>query len=93
MDPHAASRAIVRERQTFTDAGIAPFNTHDLRRTVATQLGEMEISDELIGRVLNHAPRTVSGLHYNHAKYLGPMREALDLWDIRLREFVASNTV
>jgi integrase len=89
VDPHAASRAMIREREAFSAAEIATFNTHDLRRTVATQLGEMGTPDEIIERILNHAPRTVAGKHYNHAKYLGPMREALDAWAERLGRLTA----
>lgn len=99
IDAHAATRAIVRNRSRLASAGIVqPFNTHDLRRTVATQLGEMGVADELIERILNHAPRTVTGRHYNHARYLEPMRKALDAWGERLTEIVegrepASNVV
>lgn len=99
IDPHAATRAIVRNRGRLAAAGIsAPFNTHDLRRTAATQLGEMGVADELIERILNHAPRTVAGRHYNHARYLEPMRKALDAWGERLVAIVegrepASNVV
>jgi integrase len=89
LDPHAASRCIIRCRSAFREAGIKePFNTHDLRRTVATQLGEMNVADEIIERILNHAPRTVAGKHYNHAKYQEPMRKALDAWGERLLRVV-----
>ncbi len=30
---------------------------------------------------MNHAPRTVTGRHYNHAKFFEPMREALEAWE------------
>jgi hypothetical protein len=40
----------------------------------------MGVSDEVIERILNHAPRTVTGRHYNHAKYFAPMRQALEAW-------------
>ena len=70
-------------------AGIKePFNTHDLRRTVATHLGELGVADEIIERILNHAPRTVAGKHYNHAKYLSEMRDALDKWSEKLTVLV-----
>ncbi len=82
---HAASTGILRMRAILADAGIdTNFNTHDLRRTVATHLGEMRVADELIERILNHAPRTIAGKHYNHARYLEPMRQALDDWAARL---------
>jgi integrase len=91
LDPHAPTRALVRCRDDFRRAGIEePFNTHDLRRTVATQLGEMGVADEIIERILNHAPRSVAGKHYNHAKYLPQMRSALDAWASRLTQILAS---
>jgi integrase len=90
IDPHAATYGILRTKERLASAGLtARFNTHDLRRTVATQLGEMRVADELIERILNHAPRTVAGKHYNHAKYLGPMRRALDAWAERLHVIVS----
>jgi integrase len=77
----AATNAVVLSRDGLREAGLeAAFNTHDLRRTVATQLGEMGVADEIIERILNHAPRTIAGKHYNHARYLTPMRSALDAW-------------
>jgi integrase len=85
----AATRAIVRAREELREAGIkVAFNTHDLRRTVATQLGEMGIADEIIERILNHAPRTVAGKHYNHARYLMPMRQALEAWADKLSAII-----
>jgi integrase len=92
LDPHAASRCLVRCRDDFRKAGIKDqFNTHDLRRTVATQLGELGCADGIIERILNHAPRTVSGKHYNHAKYLPQMQAALDAWARGLAAFVGEN--
>lgn len=93
IDPHAATTGILRMRAALVGAGLAePFNTHDLRRTVATQLGEMGVADELIERILNHAPRTVAGKHYNHARYLGPMRQALAAWALRLGEITQQDS-
>ena len=42
----------------------------DLRRTVATRLGDLGYEDSFIGRVLNHKRYTVTAKHYNHARYL-----------------------
>lgn len=94
IDGHAATRCIVRTRNGLASAGLTePFNTHDLRRTLATQLGELGIADELIERILNHSPRSVAGKHYNHASYLQPMRRALDAWAERLTVIVAGQQV
>jgi integrase len=53
MRPKSASRAVlrVRGRTDLLDVG-----THDLRRTLATGLGNLGIPDQIIERVLNHAP-------------------------------------
>ncbi len=88
IDGHAATRAVLRAREDLIALGVAPFNTHDLRRTISTHLGEMDVLDEIIERILNHAPRTVAGKHYNHARYLGPMKIALDAWAARLATIV-----
>lgn len=81
-----------------TEAQLVGVGTHDLRRTLATGLGNMGVADEVIERVLNHAPRSVAGKHYNHAKHFEPMRRALEAWADRVREIVedrqpASNVV
>ena len=56
MRARSASRALLRMRagMNLDDVG-----THDLRRTLATGLGNMGVADPVIERVLNHAPRTV----------------------------------
>jgi len=41
------------------------FSHHDLRRTYATLLeSELGVSDSIIGRLLNHSPKTVTEKHY-----------------------------
>lgn len=77
----SAMRAVLRMRD---ELGLTDIGTHDLRRTLATGLGDLGISDEIIERILNHAPRTVAGRHYNHAKYQGPMRSALEQWEAKV---------
>ena len=78
----SATRAVTR---IASDNGLLDVGTHDLRRTLATGLGEMGVADEVIERVLNHAPRTVAGKHYNHAKLFEGMRNALEAWSERVR--------
>ena len=89
-------RAVLRLRERLaneahegeTEAQLVGVGTHDLRRTLATGLGNMGVADEVIERVLNHAPRSVVGKHYNHAKHFEPMRRALEAWADRVREIV-----
>jgi integrase len=82
----SATRVVLRLRDKIDVPGIG---THDLRRTLATGLGNMGVLDEVIERVLNHAPRTVAGKHYNHAKHFEPMRRALEAWAERICSIVA----
>jgi integrase len=75
--PQSAMRAMHR---ICVGLELVDVGTHDLRRTLATGLGNLGISDEVIERVLNHAPRTVAGKHYNHAKHFDGMKQALEAW-------------
>jgi integrase len=55
---------------------------HDLRRTAATRLGELEVPGVdrfIISRILNHADRTVTGI-YDRGAYLSAKRRALEAW-------------
>ncbi len=60
-------------------AALAPWTIHDLRRTVATEMGRLGVSRFVIGRVLNHADRAVTGI-YDRYTYLDEKRHALDVW-------------
>ena len=86
---HSASTAMRRLR---IDIGLGDVGTHDLRRTLATGLGNMGVPDEVIERVLNHAPRTVAGRHYNHAKHFEPMRRALEAWAERVQAIIDNHS-
>ncbi|MCC7045032.1 MAG: integrase arm-type DNA-binding domain-containing protein [Acidobacteria bacterium] len=64
------------------------FEWKDLRRTVATRLGDLGYDDTTIGRVLNHAAATITQKHYNKALYLPEKRAALDAWDRELQRIL-----
>jgi integrase len=84
----SAMRALLRARD---EIGLVDVGTHDLRRTCATGLGDLNVRDEIISHILNHSPTGVTRRHYNHATYLEPMREALEAWDRRIAEIVAGS--
>ena len=48
----------------------------------------MGVPEEVIDGVLNHAPRSVAGRHYNHAKHFEPMRRALEAWEDHVHSVV-----
>jgi integrase len=58
---------------------LAPWVIHDLRRTAATEMGRLGVSRFIIGKVLNHADRSVTGIYDRHA-YLQEKRHALETW-------------
>jgi integrase len=60
--------------------GVTGWRLHDLRRTVATRLGELGVQRFVIERVLNHAETSVTGRHYDHGEYIEQKRDALDRW-------------
>jgi integrase len=74
--------------------GMKHFTTHDLRRSVATQMARppLKVSQIVIAHILNHRSvfnATVTSKHYVQHDYMEEMRAALDAWADRLREFVA----
>lgn len=66
------------------------FTPHDLRRTCATGLGEMGFSIEVIAAVLNHKPRTVTGIHYMLHKFDAEKKKAIMAWERRLTAFLTA---
>jgi integrase len=72
---------------------IARFGTHDLRRTVATQMAEsLALPLEVIARVIGHqaggvATRTLVA-HYVSAEFIEQKTAALLKWDARLRTII-----
>jgi integrase len=80
---------VVAERRTKDGLpAIEPWTIHDIRRTVATGLGRLNISRFIIARVLNHADRTVTGI-YDRYEYLAEKRRALDAWATYLGNLIA----
>jgi integrase len=64
-----------------------PWTIHDLRRTAATGMGRLGVSRFIIGRVLNHADRSVTGIYDRH-EYLNEKRQALEAWGNYLENIV-----
>lgn len=59
--------------------GMVHFTVHDLRRTGATRLSEMNFSPEWIEKALNHKLGGVRGI-YNRAEYGPQRRKMLQVW-------------
>jgi integrase len=90
ITPEAMTCAIVRHRVAL---GIGDATVHDLRRTMATWLGELETPKDLISALLNHTPKGITDLHYNKASLLGPKQKAMDTWSAWLTRVIAGEAV
>ena len=90
ITPGAVTCAIVRHREAL---GIGDATAHDLRRSMATWLGELGIEKSLISALLNHAPKGVTDQHYNQATLLGPKRQVMNTWSAWLERVIAGENV
>ena len=60
---------------------------HDIRRTVGTRLGDLDVRDNIISRILDHKEGGVTKI-YNRAQYTQRKRDALDAWGRRLDQII-----
>jgi Site-specific recombinase XerD len=65
---------------TARGAELKPWRLHDLRRTAATHMVRLGISELVVGRVLNHAPQGVTARTYALHSYESEKRVALSRW-------------
>ncbi len=82
----AKQRVEKRLNEARQEEGLDPlpnWRLHDLRRTVATRMGDLDFTDEVIGLVLNHARKGVTA-GYNKSKYRRPKQRALESWARKL---------
>jgi integrase len=83
----SVSKAVRRLRAVFD---IEDVTLHDMRRSIATWLGEQGTLPDVIDRVLNHTPRDVTGRHYNHAPMLPMVRHAMQAWADHIEEIIGN---
>jgi len=81
-------RAMARVRGEDARAvELRPYVTHDVRRSVRSQLSRLKVAEEVREAVLAHVRPGIVGV-YDHHDYLDEKRGALELWAARLREIV-----
>ncbi len=72
-------------------AGVEDFRGHDLRRSAATMMAEMGVSEFDIGKVLNHSNDSITSI-YNRHSYDAEKRRALGKWANRLNQILHGKT-
>jgi integrase len=77
----------LRRALAATGAITEPWSLHDLRRSVRTQLSELEVDPWIAERILAHARHGIEAT-YDWSKLEKPMRVALLKWNDRLRSII-----
>jgi integrase len=79
------------EKQHLQDGIEVPWSLHDLRRSVATGLGDLDIAPHVIEALLNHQSGTKAGVAgtYNRSKFSKQIKIALDRWADHIDEIVS----
>ena len=72
-------KRIAAELKKARRASLERWTVHDLRRSAATRLGALGVEQSIIGRILNHADGSVTGI-YNRHSYLAEKKIALERW-------------
>jgi integrase len=82
----------VAKADRVNSLGVEPFTPHDMRRSLATWLGENQVSEKVHDRMLNHYRQTIAAV-YNTAKYNKPAREWWLKWGEHIQGLMAENVV
>ncbi len=82
IDRHSLSRAVNRKQK---ELGVPKFVPHDLRRTMATRLGDDDIGADpiVVEKILNHQLQGMQKV-YNLQEYMDKRTEMLEAWNQKL---------
>lgn len=79
------ARDRIREKCGFSNE---EFTFHDLRTTLTTNLGKLEVSPNIKDKILNHSTGTTADRHYDAYYYISQKREALMKWNNKLESII-----
>ena len=85
LEPMSVGHAL---RRLTDELGLENIRPHDLRRTMASEMGRLGVPEETISRVLAHAKQGVTAKHYNLHSYDAEKLRAFRIWHLRLHEIV-----
>lgn len=82
IDRHSLSRAVNRKQK---ELGVPKFVPHDLRRTMATRLGDDDIGADpiVVEKILNHQLQGMQKV-YNLQEYMERRERAIRVWEGKL---------
>jgi integrase len=66
------------------------WSPHDLRRTMASRMGDLGIAPHVIERCLNHRPEGIRAV-YQRSELLPERRAAFDQWGAKLERLLATD--
>jgi integrase len=72
------------------DGIVRPWRTHDLRRTLATNMQSMGFAFEVVEHLLNHKEKSRTGIgavYQTHA-FKPEKRAAIEKWEAKLQQIV-----
>jgi integrase len=72
--------SLINTDKTVGAVKVGDTHIHDMRKVLATWLSEQRYRSDVLDAILHHAPRGVTGSHYNFAVLEEPVREALQAW-------------
>lgn len=81
-----------RELDDRLGADVAEWRLHDIRRKVATGMGNLGVEPHIIEIVLNHHKRDIAKV-YNLSTYGVQVRDAMKLWTDRVQAIIGGNIV
>ena len=72
-------------------ANLKAWRLHDIRRSVATHMVRLGVTETIVGRLLNHAPQGVTARTYALHSYGPEKRLALNQWAAEIERAVAAS--
>jgi len=79
-------------REALPALKVEKFTPHDLRRSMSTWLGQEQVDNRIIDRMLNHQPKNLEKT-YNVSQYAKPAAQWWQSWGTHLESMLADNVV
>ena len=85
---YAKTKATLDQYVAAAGGPLHPWTLHDLRRSAATHMVRLGISETVVARILNHARQGVTAKVYALHSYAPEKRHALEAWAAEIARVV-----